>query len=279
MTNSMSSIESEIDLAEAREFVVSLMPPAGAILRKHFRSGNLIETYKDERENVTEADLEVDRFLIKEISIRFPQSKFLTEETAPRDPSEMQSLFDTMMNESNVWINDSCDGSWNFSHGNINFAISVGLVEKGRTRLAVVYIPMADEIYFAQEDMEGAYLNGQRIYVSKTDRIDRAVFECDFPSNLEKRRQTWEMQGRVLDVMQLKTMSSAVADMASLSCGRIDAYLNDGLKPWDLAASSFLIEKAGGKVTNKKGGKFDLFKPDIFASNGILHEEFLRRWK
>lgn len=272
-------VESEISLTEARKFIVSLMPPAGGILRKHFRSPYLTQTFKDDRENVTVADLEVDRFLIEEISRRFPQSKFLTEETTSRDPVEIKKLFEAIRNEDNVWTNDSCDGSWNFARGHINFAISVALVSYGRTRLAVVYVPMADEIYFAQEDMEGAYLNGQRIYVSKTDRIDRAVFECDFPSNLEKRRSTWEMQGKVLDVMQIKTMSSAVGDMASLACGRIDAYLNDGLKPWDLAAAPFLIQKAGGKVTNKNGGGFDIFKPDIFASNGVLHEEFLRRWK
>ena len=96
---------------------------------------------------------------------------------------------------------------------------------------------------------------------------------------MDKRRQTWERQGKVLDAMQIKTMSSAVADLASLACGRIDAYLNGGLKPWDVAAVELFVVKAGGEVTTPEGGPWNMFEPDIFASNGILHEEFLRRWK
>ena len=177
----MYSTESEINLTEAREFVVSLMPPAGGILRKHFRSPHLTQTFKDERENVTVADLEVDQFLRVEIGKRYPQSKFLTEETAPRNPEEQKVLFELLKYEEELWIIDSLDGTWNFSRGHPNFAISVALGMRGRTRLGVIYVPLSYELYSAQEDVEGAYLNGQRIYVSHTDRIDRAVFECDFP--------------------------------------------------------------------------------------------------
>jgi len=275
----MHSREDEINLTEAIEFVMGLMPPAADILRKYFNSAGLVSEYKDEREAVTQADLEVDQFLRDEISKKYPRAKFLTEETSPRNPEDQKALFKSLKNEEDLWIIDSLDGTWNFSKGHPNFAISVALGRKGYTRLGIVYVPMSYELYWAQEDIEGAYLNGQRIYVSKTDRIESSVFECDFPSNMDKRRQTWERQGKVLDVMQMKTMSSAVADLASLVCGRIDAYLNGGLKPWDVAAVYLIDEKAGARVTTPEGNHFNVFEPDIFASNGILHEEFLRRWK
>lgn len=68
-------------------------------------------------------------------------------------------------------------------------------------------------------------------------------------------------------------MGSAVADLASLAGGRIDGYMHSGLKPWDVAASSLLIEKAGGKVTTSTGAAWNVFQPDILASNGILHDK------
>lgn len=166
----MHSKEGEIDLTEAREFVMGLMPPAGNILRNYFRSGTLTETYKDDRETVTEADLEIDQFLRDEIGKSYPQIKFLTEETSPTKPQEMQALFKSLRVEDNLCIIDSLDGTWNFSRGHPNFAISVGLASKGHTKLGIVYVPMSDEIYFAQEDMEGAFLNGQRIFVSKSTK-------------------------------------------------------------------------------------------------------------
>ena len=279
MVNILYRRKGDVHLTEVREFIMGLMFPAANILKKYFNSAGLVSEYKDERETVTEADLEVDQFLRDEIGRKYPNHKFLTEETAPRNPEEQKALFESLRDEQNLWIIDSLDGTWNFSKGHPNFAISAALGRKGYTRLGIVYVPMSYELYWAQEDIEGAYLNGQRIYVSKTERIERSVFECDFPSNMAKRRQTWERQGKVLDVMQMKTMSSAVADLASLACGRIDAYLNGGLKPWDVAAVYLIDEKAGARVTTPEGNHFNVFEPDIFASNGILHEEFLRRWK
>lgn len=78
----------------------------------------------------------------------------------------------------------------------------------------------------------------------------------------------------VTRVGPIKSMGSAVADLASLTEGRLDAYLNCGLKPWDVAAVSLLIEKTGGVVTTPAGRQWNVFEPDIFASNAILHPQF-----
>lgn len=70
-------------------------------------------------------------------------------------------------------------------------------------------------------------------------------------------------------------MGSAVSDLASLAEGQIDAYMHSGLKPWDVAASALLIEKAGGKITTPTGEYWNVFQPDILATNSILHDRLI----
>mgnify|MGYP001614730618 FL=1 len=84
------------------------------------------------------------------------------------------------------------------------------------------------------------------------------------------------LEGIAPNVRAIKSMGSAVADIASLGDGVIDAYLHSGVKPWDVAASSLLVENAGGKITTQEGGDWNIFESEIIASNGILHDEMLK---
>ena len=81
-------------------------------------------------------------------------------------------------------------------------------------------------------------------------------------------------RGGAMVVYNMDT-ARAVADLASLAGGQIDAYMHSGLKPWDVAASALLIEKAGGKITTPTGDKWNVFNPDILVSNDVLHERLL----
>ena len=168
------------------------------------------------------------------------------------------------------------DGTVNFSRKNSNFAISVALVSQGISQLGFVYVPMTQELYYAQKDKKKAYLNGKEIHVSSTNDLDKAVIGCDWAWGLEKRLNVVRWLASIsTHVRQIKCMGSAVADLASLANGRIDGYLHSGLKPWDVAASLLLIEKAGGKVTTPEGKDWDVFQPDLLTSNGLLHNKIL----
>lgn len=258
-----------IDLTEVRKFTVELLPQAGAILRTYYSSGEFTSFSKGGVDFATQADVEVDEFLHTEIAKKFPHFQFLTEETAPEDYTSLSTA-------SNLVIIDPLDGTTNFSRGNPNFAISFALVEKGSTRVGVVYVPMISQMYWAQEDKEGVYLDGKQIHVSSTTELKKAVLACDWSWNLAKRMNVHKWLGNMLPhVRAVKSMGSTVADLASLADGRIDAYIYSGLKPWDVAASALFIEKAGGEITTPIGTKWDVFQPDMVASNGILHDRIL----
>ena len=136
---------------------------------------------------------------------------------------------------------------------------------------------MTKDLYYADTEGNHAYLNGSPISVSLTKNLGEAVLACDWAWGLEKRLNvvTW-LQKISTKVRQIKSMGSAVADLASLAEGRIDAYMHSGLKPWDVAAVGLIVEKAGGKITTPSGGKWNVFEPDILASNGIVHEQILQ---
>ena len=258
-----------ISLTEAREFLVELVPQAGEKLRNFFVSQDFTQRRKEGVDFTTQADEEIDAFLRENIQKQFPNTNFLTEETAPEDYSSLKNV-------DNLWVIDPLDGTINFSRKNPHFAISVGLVDNGIPKLGVVQIPMTGDIYWAQTDLENAFLNGEPIQVSSTDDLRESVLACDWAWGLEKRLNVVRWLGSIsTHVRQIKSMGSAIADLTSLAAGKIDVYIHSGLKPWDVAAPALIIEKAGGKITTPTDGSWDVFQPDILASNGILHERIL----
>lgn len=261
------------ELNEAREYLVEISSQAGEILKKYFSSGDYSLKQKEGVDFTTKADEEVDKFLIEQIKKKYPQSNFLTEETASKDYSSLKD-------KENLWVIDPLDGTINFSRKHPNFAISIALVDKSQVRLGVIHSPIKKETYWAQEGKRAAFMNGKEINVSKTDSLRETTIACDWAWDLEKRKNVVGWIGKIIgSVRQIKSMGSAVADMASLANGQIDAYFHSGLKPWDMAAASIIIEKAGGQITTPAGEKWDVFNPDILATNKILHQQILKAIK
>jgi myo-inositol-1(or 4)-monophosphatase len=261
--------DSTINLNEARKYILELMPQAGEILKKYFNSGNFTSQSKGGADLLTQADMEADQFLASSIRQRFPQCEVLTEETAPKDYSSLKEV-------SNLWVVDPLDGTINFSRGTPHFSISVGLVDRGISRLGVVYDPNGNSLYWAQEDRDGAYLNDRKLRVSGTANLLETVIACDWGWDLQERLKLVKWLGSIApEVRQIKSMGSAVLDLARLADGKVDTYIHSGLKPWDTAASSLLIEKAGGKITTPEGEKWNVFNPQMLATNGILHDKLL----
>ena len=135
---------------------------------------------------------------------------------------------------------------------------------------------MTGDTYWAQANNSSAFVNEILLHVSATADLREVVLACDWSWSLEKRLNVVKWLGKVsTHIRQVKSMGSMVADLASLARGGIDVYFNSGQKPWDVAAVALLIEKAGGIVTTPAGAKWDVFQPDILATNGILHERIL----
>ena len=254
---------------------------AGALLRQNFYKPHRI-TFKGAIDPVTESDLQSQELIVALIRRSFPDHGFLAEETAgecgydglrpPAIPSPASEPRPCR------WIIDPLDGTVNFAHGLPAFCVSIAFEVEGRLEYGVVYDPLRDELFEGRRG-QGALLNGRAIQVSGIDRLDRALVATGFPYDIRERLpETLARIRRILGAVQgLRRVGSAALDMCYLACGRFDAFYEENLKPWDTAAGLLLISEAGGCLTNFSGGPYDIYSPNILASNGLLHDQLLSK--
>ena len=245
---------------------------AGAVQRLSYLKPHRI-ILKGDIDPVTEADLRCQELIINLIRQVFPDHGFLAEETLGEagqgpGPSPQTSPY--------RWIIDPLDGTVNFAHGFPMFCVSIAFEAEGKVAYGVIYDPLRDELFEAQAGA-GARLNGEPIRVSGARRLDRALVATGFPYDIRERLpQTIARMERILGVVQgLRRAGSAALDMGYVACGRFDAFYEENLKPWDTAAGLLLIEEAGGRITTFQGGPYNIYSPNLAASNGLLHEQFL----
>jgi myo-inositol-1(or 4)-monophosphatase len=257
------------NLTSTREKTIPVIQKAGEILCSYFGSNVLISTSKGGVDFVTQADIEVDRFLVQELTKLFPESTFLTEETAP-------DSYDDLQHEDDVWVIDPLDGTTNFSRQREHFAIAVALVQRGEAELGFVYLPLENKFYWAQKDHDTAVLNDRQIVVSSNSDIGTAVIATDWPWDMAKRNIIISALGPVMQSVRACSMlGSAASDVATVATGILDGYFHSGLKPWDIAASALILQKAGGSITRLDGTAWNMFCPDILATNGKIHKQLL----
>jgi myo-inositol-1(or 4)-monophosphatase len=243
----------------------------GRILRSFYHGfhsfhGSLRVSYKGEVDLVTEADLASERAVVSILSQRFPRASILAEEGGERPGAGDRIRF----------VVDPLDGTTNFAHGYPTFAVSIGYEEEGRVVAGCVYDPIREELFTAEKG-RGAFLNGRRLEVSKTARLDGALlvtgFPYDFKADLEKSARLFLRF--MAESRAVRRDGSAALDLCYLAAGRIDGFWEEKLSPWDTAAGAFLVEEAGGSVTNFRGAPFHCSQPSVVASNGRLHQQML----
>lgn len=217
---------------------------------------------------VTLADTTVQSFLQERLGKLCPEVSFLAEEQ-PEFCWDFQTP---------VWVLDPVDGTTNLIHRFQHSAISLALVAEGKPQMAVVYNPDSGEMFTACRG-EGAFLNGQPIRVSRAAKLGDALVSIgtapgsrkDIPGTFQR------MQRAFARCQDIRRLGAASLDLCYVACGRLDAYFEEHLKPWDYAAGILLVEEAGGVVTDRAGGPLE-FQPDreVLAANGPLLQEFLR---
>ena len=257
----------DTNLTSIREELVSVVHGAGKLVEKFLAKGFTSHS-KGGVDFATEADDATDVFLRDELSRRFPQTTFLTEETAPKE-------YASYVEKDNLWVIDAIDGTTNFSRGSSHFAISVGLVDKGKTKLGVVFLPLENKLYWAQSDMEKSYLNDAPIHVSRTSSLQKALLCCDWSWDIEKRKKTLGIFANILpNVRAIQSRGSAASEITSVASGNLDAYFAYGLKPWDVGASLLIAEKAGATIrTLQLDDQWSVFSSDLLVTNGKIDGE------
>lgn len=237
---------------------------AGAVLQDlHDRPHQI--RHKGTIDLVTEADLASETVILELLQERAPGVKILSEE------SHGASIMEA---DEPAWIIDPLDGTTNFAHNFPWFAVSIALYERGRSQAGVIYSPMQKELFCGVRGA-GAWLNDKRIKVSGISVLQEALLATGFPYDIAERPDPIlaVLREVIIRSQGVRRPGAAALDLAYLACGRLDGFWEVGLKPWDTAAGSLLLEEAGGKLSDFRGNSFSPFTPELVASNSLLHEE------
>jgi myo-inositol-1(or 4)-monophosphatase len=222
---------------------------------------------KGPRNFVTAADRRAEAILREELAKARPDYGFLGEEGGAQAGSD----------KTHRWIVDPLDGTTNFLHGIPHFAIAIALERNGAIVAGLVYNPANDEMFIAERG-KGSFLNDKRIRVAARRRLAEAIVACGLPhygrGDLALARS--EIAAAQRAFAGLRRYGAATLDLAWIAAGRLDAYWERDLSPWDLAAGSLLVREAGGFISDLDGGDAILTKGNVVAGNDTMHRELLR---
>jgi myo-inositol-1(or 4)-monophosphatase len=239
---------------------------AGALLMEYFHQHVKVE-YKGDADLVTIADRQSEILIRERIRKNWPAHDVLGEE---------QGLADT--GSDYRWYVDPLDGTTNFAHGFPVFCVSLALEHKKQRIAGVIYDPTRDELFAAAKG-SGAYLNQQRIRVSKTERLSECLVATGFPSHKRHKNPNIHFYHQItLHTHGVRRAGSAALDLCCVACGRFDGFWEFNLNPWDTAAGVLIVEEAGGKVSDFRGGPFQLDSRETLATNGLVHGAMLNEF-
>ena len=231
----------------------------GEVALAHFRRGTEA-TLKPDGSPVTEADRETEEVIARTLGAAFPEHGVLGEELGARGPSERR------------FIVDPIDGTRNFIRGIPLWATLVALEEHGEVTAGVVYQPVTRDLHTARRG-QGAFLNGQRLQVSRIAALEEATLIHGTLGAL-RREGYWDAFLRLVDSTRLQRGFGDFLCYTMVAEGKGEIALSPGVKPWDLAAVKILVEEAGGRFTDLDG-RPTIYSGTALATNGRLHDAVL----
>ena len=216
---------------------------------------------------VTQVDLAVQTYLKDFLEERYPEIQFMGEEKDNGDVDRQKPM----------WLLDPIDGTSNLIFGLQHSGVSLALYNGEDLQFGVIYDPFKDELFHAIRG-EGSYLNGEPIRVQQADGLKDCLFYYGTNPYIRKSKQRFkELIGEVTSrCIDIRRMGSAALDLAHVACGRGGGYIEQDLKPWDIAAGIILVEEAGGIITDFHGNRIDpTGKSDTLCGAPAVHEEML----
>jgi myo-inositol-1(or 4)-monophosphatase len=253
-----------VDLQAALDVALSAAREAGEIVMQGFRSETAVRTKANPADLVTQYDLKSEDAIRARIALSYPQHKIVAEESEARGAGEL------------VWYVDPLDGTSNFAHGHFCFCVSIALYQGEEPLVGVVHAPALATTWAAARG-RGTTRNGVRCGVSATDSLRRALCGTGFAASAigapddniaEFAKLTKETHG-------VRRMGAAALELAFVSDGAYDAFWDQRLGPWDIAAGILLVREAGGRATDRAGREASPRDGLVAATNGLIHDSFL----
>jgi len=264
----MSTAPSTASVSPLLEVMIGAAAAAGEGLQEDFaRLSSLEIEYKLGPDPVTVADRRAEETVRKILSEARPDYGFLGEEGGMVPGRD----------EEHLWIVDPLDGTVNFLFGLPLFAVNIALARRGKVIAGVTHLPILKETFWAEEG-SGAWLNGRAISVSERRGLINAVLGVGIPFAGKPRHEQFlaEMERLTPKVTGIRRLGAGAIDMVYVACGRFDAYWEQSVNAWDMAAGSVVVEEAGGIVTGTLGQPIDFHGGTVLASTPQLHPELLQ---
>ncbi len=251
-------------MKEFKKVALTAAEKAGKILTKNLGKVKQID-YKGIVNLVTEIDKLSEKTIIDIILKKFPHHEILAEESKEKYNSSKYK-----------WIIDPLDGTTNYAHGYPVVCISIALEIEGVIMIGLVYDPFRNELFYAEKG-KGAFMNNKHIHVSKTDKLISSLLSTGFAYNVRVTKNNNLVHFCKFSLMAqgVRRDGSAALDFCYTAMGRFDGFWEMNLSPWDMAAGALIVEEAGGKITDLKGDNFSIYKKNVVASNGIIHDGML----
>jgi myo-inositol-1(or 4)-monophosphatase len=238
---------------------------AGRILLRRFRTGVSVKM-KGVADIVTATDVEAQGVVVRRLCRAFPDHGILAEEG-----------LDTRAGAEWRWILDPLDGTKNFARGIPNFCVSIAAERRGRVELGVVYDPIHEELFVGVR-RHGAWCNGKPIRVSGVKDLRSAFVATGCPHRVGRYVQSVALTfGRFCArSIGVRDRGAGALDLCYVACGRFDAYWEIDQSPWDIAAGGLIVEEAGGRMSDFRGGPFDIYDGETVATNRRVHDQIVR---
>ncbi|WP_041081051.1 inositol monophosphatase family protein [Thermotoga profunda] len=239
------------------DFTIKLARKIGFYLMQYWGHALNVTEKSSFQDLVTDCDKQAQQMIVREIREHFPDEAILAEE----------GLFEK---GDKIWIIDPIDGTMNYVHGLPSFAVGIAYAERNEVIIGVAHDPLMSETYYAIKG-QGAYVNGERIHVSKNSLLKDSIgnvgfyvgFTGPFINAIEKKVRRMRMTG------------SAILAGAYVACGRFDFFVAKRANAWDVAPLFVIIPESGGMITDLSGKEATLESGNYLFSNGLLHNELI----
>lgn len=243
--------------------LLEIIKAAGSILINQSNKYSFV-TEKNKFDYVSEVDKNVECFLKQKLFEKFPDIYFYGEEGNYN--SDLNNLH---------WVVDPLDGTTNYLHNYPVYCISIALEYDKEVLAAFVYQPITKELFYSFKG-DGAFLNSNRIYVSKQNNFKGSLLCTGFPVRRHKDFEITidNIRSVFYETDGIRRSGSAALDLCYVACGRLDGFWEEKLSRWDIAAGMLLVREAGGIVKDFNNSEYPQISGDVIASTPSIFNNF-----
>ncbi len=232
-------VPSEHLMAELLEIAAAAARAAGAELMTRYGDVQGLESKSTATDPVSDADKAAEQLIVALISARRPDDGFIGEEGAATESAS-----------GITWVIDPLDGTVNYLYELDNFSVSVAAEDANGALVGAVYDPTRDVLYSAARG-RGAYRGDERLRCAAAVPAARALLSTGFGYDAERRRTQGLLISRILPLVRdLRRIGSSALDLCNVASGAVNAYFEEGVHHWDVAAGALIAVEAGARVTS-----------------------------